>query len=495
MSERPGHDADRIRHLGGLSAIAGPPYVTFQQDEDESGTFYSLWIASPPTLDIESLNMAMNSDAADAAIAARGMYRVLTEHFDYELTPAEDALLDRYRAADTGPDFWAAVDAAGLRYVPPEELQREAPGRKRGRPRGPVAVGTYPELAVIGFAAADARTGRNWAEVAGGDALVHTRKKDGYQVRYAPSAPAGRWADPEPGALSSDLFSVLAANGGLDTVFLAQVGAALALGSERHDVTLDDLGRMIGRDPRSTKEREEMRRDLWGRLRFLDGLTVWGARKGTYRDPVTRKQVPIESRDPLFMIAGTMWPEQRTLDGSEIPLSVSFAAGAFLAQFKGRPDVLQTYGDYQRLAAIAGEKPSGAWARSIGLALTQRWRERASYGGVMTFTVDYLLGQFPPAPTADEVLASANPKRARKYLADALARLKQAGVIAGYTLPDEDTLPRTGWAAVWRAWTVTITPPAAVLESSATLEARRAEEAEKAAAEAKPKPRRRRRDA
>ena len=361
--------------------------------------------------------------------------------------------------------------------------QREAEEAKpkKTRPQGPAAVGTYPELAVIGFAAADGRTGDHWQEAPGGGALVHNRMKAGLQVRFQPSVGGDRWADPVPGALPVDLFGILSAYGGLDAVFLAQVCADLAVEHEHEEVSLDDLGRLIGRDPRTTKDRQAMRRDLWGTLKFLDGITVWGARKGTYRDPSTRKEVPIESRDPLFLISGAMWPKQATLDGTDVPLKVNFGAGPLLATYRGRPAVLTTFGEYRRLAAIPGEKPSGAWARSMGLALTQRWRELASYGKRAKLTRRYLLAQFPPAPTAAEVLAGHDPARARRYFTQALALLRTHGIIAAYSEPDPTMLPRTGWGAVWLGQTVDVTQPDAVLEAGEGIEATREEAETKAA--------------
>jgi hypothetical protein len=392
--------------------------------------------------------------------------RFIDPQSDDDRTTLTSMVRNGWEITATSPEAFEILKAAGI----PAVLAEKKPSRKR--PQGPAAVGTYPELAVLGFAAADARTGTHWAEVPGGGALVHSRKKAGLQVRFAPSAGGDRWADPAPGVLSDDLFAALSANGGLDTVFLAQVGAAMAIEHEHDDVSLDDMGRLIGRDPRTTKEREAMRRDLWERLKFLDGFTVWGVRKGTYRDPSTRKEMRLESRDALFLIGGTMWPEQATLDGSDVPLLVRFAAGPLLAEFRGRPDVLTSYGEYRRIAAIPGAKPSGAWARSLGLALTQRWREQASYGGVQKFARRYLLTQFPPAPTVQEVLAdTTHATRARGYFTQALALLKTAGVIAAYTEPDPATLPRYRWADAWLKQTVDVTPPIVVVEAGESIEA------------------------
>jgi hypothetical protein len=465
----------RPQHLGGLASEQGPPFVRFEYAD---ATRFAAWVSAPPTFDTVALNAALNDAADEGAVTfgdAPSIHRFIVSYFGYELTPPEDALLTRYEAQDTGADFWAAVEAAGLLYVRPAEKKP-----KKLRPQGPTAVGTYPELAVIGFAASDARTGDHWKEAPGGGALVHTRKKAGMQVRFTPAVGGDRWADPVPGALSGDLFAILSANGGLDSVFLAQVGADLAIEHEHEDVALDDLGRLIGRDPRTTKDREAMRRDLWKRLKFLDGITVHGARKGTYRDPSTRRQVPIESRDALFLISGAMWPEQGTLDDSDVPLKVKFGAGPLLATYRGHPEVLTNFGEYRRLAAIPGEKVSGAWARSMGLALTQRWRELASYGRAQKSTRAYLLTQFPPAPTVEEVLAEHDAGRARRYFTQALHLLKTNGVIAGYAEPDPKTLPRYGWAAMWREQTVDVTQPAAALEAGASMQATREEAEEKA---------------
>jgi len=473
-----------VMHLGGLAAQPGPPYVQFQvADEDR----YACWVSLPPTMTLDaldSLKTALNDDwdsfvGGDGEGPRLSIHRYIVGYFGYTLTADEDALLTRYEATDTGPDFWAAVDAAGLRYVAPEE---EA--KKRRRPEAPRALGTYPELTVIDFAAADAPTHDHWAKVAGGG-LEHTRKKAGLQVRFAPSQGGDRWSEPTPAAVADDLFDLLEAHGGLDTVCLNQVVQDLAVNHEHEDVTLDDLGRMIGRDPRSTKDREAMRRDLWGRLKFLDGLTVWGMRKGTYRDPKTRKEVPIVSQDALYLISSTMWPEQRTLDGTDVPVSVAFAAGALLAQFRGRADVLWSFGQARLLLAIPRGKVSGAWAFSIGRAATQRWRELASYGGEQGMSREYLLTQFPPDPTVQEVLNSPHPARARRYFSQALAELKTAGVIADYSEPDPKTLPRTNWGDSWLKAVPELVPPTLEMEAAASIRETRTKALEKAQRDAR----------
>lgn len=82
-----------------------PPFVRFER---KSAADFMVWIATPENYDRDALNAAMT------APDAHGAPRSVVGFFGYSLTPDEDALLTRYEARDTGPDFWAAVEAAGL---------------------------------------------------------------------------------------------------------------------------------------------------------------------------------------------------------------------------------------------------------------------------------------------------------------------------------------------------------------------------------------------
>jgi hypothetical protein len=97
------------------------------------------------------------------------------------------------------------------------------------------------------------------------------------------------------------------------------------------------------------------------------------------------------------------------------------------------------------------------------LALQQWWRERSATatpsfsGDDNQLTVRFarmptrrlLLDMFPPTPTADEILNSRDPGRARSYWRDAIALLKQAGVIAHYQELGKTSNRRQGWAREW----------------------------------------------
>jgi hypothetical protein len=94
--------------------------------------------------------------------------------------------------------------------------------------------------------------------------------------------------------------------------------------------------------------------------------SVIGARPGRFRDPHTRERLDLTCGEPLFGIVAA--PR----------FHVTLRAGEWLARWRGNRQVLTDFGDVLPIAAIASGKPSGAWAQSVGLALQQRWRERAA---------------------------------------------------------------------------------------------------------------------
>lgn len=89
-------------------SAAGDPAPPFVRFERKSAADFMVWIATPENYDRDALNAAMT------APDAHGAPRSVVGFFGYSLTPDEDALLTRYEARDTGADFWAAVEAAGL---------------------------------------------------------------------------------------------------------------------------------------------------------------------------------------------------------------------------------------------------------------------------------------------------------------------------------------------------------------------------------------------
>jgi hypothetical protein len=114
----------------------------------------------------------------------------------------------------------------------------------------------------------------------------------------------------------------------------------------------------------------------------------------------------------------------------------------------------------ERLGAIPGNKPSGAWARVIGLSLLNFWRKhpRETLAGTLKPTRRELLTEYPPT-TADpiDVLYGTNPLRALKYWKGALDILSDSerGLLAKEGEPSRkpadilDKLPRYQWKNEW----------------------------------------------
>jgi hypothetical protein len=154
---------------------------------------------------------------------------------------------------------------------------------------------------------------------------------------------------------------------------------------------------------------------------------------------------------------------QETFDAGTAPLAVTLQAAPWLARWCGNRAVLQDFGNLLAISEIPIGKPSGAWARAIGWALQQFWREQATHatyghaGEDHRRTVQFkpfirrqLLELFPPKPTVHDVLAGLHPSRAIEYWDVALTELRARGVDGHYAgSRDWAKRPRQGWADLW----------------------------------------------
>ena len=149
---------------------------------------------------------------------------------------------------------------------------------------------------------------------------------------------------------------------------------------------------------------------------------------------------------------------------------MSYIAGPWLEKFKGDRRVLADFGNVRKLAAIKAGKPSGAWAQAIGLALQQRWRERASYAQAAhvgddksltirtkPFTRRDLLDSSPDADRRRGARGP-HPGRAKHYWDDAIKILKAEGVITYYRELTPLPARRQGWARDWLEQPLDIRP-------------------------------------
>jgi hypothetical protein len=324
---------------------------------------------------------------------------------------------------------------------------------------------TFPEAKVAAIALADGPRMRRWIPVEGEIALRHhVSDREPLQTKLV-GAPLLDWLG-MPNTLErlqEELRQL-----GLPAVLLLHIclGAALESATDqrlfvRHSI--DEMIRAIGWQPRSRVERAQARHKIWRWMAVFSALQVIGKRAGRYKDPDTGEVYDLTSRSELLHISERLDAEQLSFDPGQPPVAITYNAGPWIQHWAGNRRVLSYFGDVRKLAAIPAGKPSGAWAQAIGMALQQWWREQSAtavpgvVGDDNHLTVRFvhkptrrqLLDMFPPTPTVDEILNSRDPGRAKTYWRDAIALLKQAGMIAHYREIGTTIQKRQGWAREW----------------------------------------------
>jgi hypothetical protein len=339
---------------------------------------------------------------------------------------------------------------------------------------------TFQEARTLTIAIADGPALRRWAEIAGEVALRHVIPDEPLQTKFMPSPRLTNWwgLPATYDGLRNELQAMR-----LPAILLLHVGLGLALEAPQVTVSIDDLIAAIGWKPRSTAERSTLRQTIWRWLLVFDSLEVIGKRPGVYRDRQTKQTIDLQSVDALIRITGRRVPAQPALDGSAAPLEITFVAGPWLDQWRGNHQVLAHFGEVRRLAGLPAGQPRGAWAQSIGLALHQRWRERAQGAEMVPvgeqrrltarfdkpFTRRDLLGLFRAQPDFDDILQSANPDRARKYWDAALRLLRQVQVV-GYCEPLAPLVTgRKEWQDPWLDQPLDIRPRGDATAAVATI--------------------------
>jgi len=358
-----------------------------------------------------------------------------------------------------------------IRETVEQALQRQAEqaqGARRGALLTPFPADlhqfTFPELKAATSGAADGPSRRNWSNVEGENALRHGASGDPLEVKFVSKPLVGWLSVPDSRETLWNKLSEM----GLQASMLFAVCAAAVLEQPLLTVTIDRLITEIGWGDaarRSTADRLRLRRQVWEWLAVYDSWRIIGRRKGTWRDPITHEKLDLVTETEIVHIGERAYAEgtQFALDADAVPSEVTLQPGPWLAKWRGDHRILEYFGDIRRIAAIPAGKPSGSWARAIGLALNQLWRERAAKAAVKevgedkhqtvrvgTFTRRQLLDLFPPDPSVTEVLAGDHPSRARAYWEQAIDLLKEEPKVIGYY---REATPlkagRKDWAEEW----------------------------------------------
>ena len=232
-------------------------------------------------------------------------------------------------------------------------------------------------------------------------------------------------------------------------------------------IGLDDVMEKIGWVPRSTKERAEMRASIWQYLVFGARAHVIGQRSIPYKDP-DGQEIPTQIEMPLWgflaqerAVQPSLFPDQ------DVPLRVEVVISKRWEYLMTLPQTAQYIPMGELLSAIPGNRPSGAWARTLGLSLANFWRRnpRETMSGTLYPTRAELLTRFLPKRAApQEVLSGNTPYRAIEYWHGALQDLAACGFLAhsgeaARSLDDmKGSLPRYHWQDAWLKESVELMP-------------------------------------
>ena len=332
---------------------------------------------------------------------------------------------------------------------------------------------TSPEMDALERAAADGKHGLNYADLQQQLARVHQTQGASHYVALQLTE-AERALGVDPRALQ-ELTAAQDADATLAFLYISRLlapPAPLAPNTTAVGwIDFDDVIAKIGWDPRSTAERREMHRRLYHFVLFGERAQVIGVRHGNYVDKHSGEKITTTIHAALWRVAKTEVPAQGELfDTKTIPVRVEITIDRDWARLLTQPQTAQYLPMGELLGSIPGSKPSGAWARVIGLALASFWRRqpRAALDGSIQPTRRELLERYPPKTgPISEVLMPPNPQYGINYWCAALQILVEREFLASsretQISPDQmrADLPRRNWSELWLNATVDLKPGAA----------------------------------
>jgi hypothetical protein len=314
-----------------------------------------------------------------------------------------------------------------------------------------------------------------WTEVIGETALMHAKDGEPIQTKLIAGSNLDWWDAPATCDNLRDELKTLGVRG----VFFFNLTLAMVLQlQERHiTVELNDLTKLFGWSSSTAAKNEERRRTLFRWLTLFDNISVHGNRGGAYKDKLTKQVLDTTIQEKLFMISGLERPDQSEQEiktnGRLAPFRVTLTCGPWLERFRGDDKILHYFGNILKLSGLPTDQAHGEWALSIGMALSQLWRERAAHytevkreGDNKRETVAYdrpftrfeIFKLFPPGRfRVNDILNSSDPARAIKYWDSAIKLLQETKnqtqenkkQISHYKELTGIPLPRQGWQDIW----------------------------------------------
>lgn len=329
---------------------------------------------------------------------------------------------------------------------------------------------TSQEAAVFLASICDGKSGKNW--VNDGQAGTRTYERKGLshfvQLRLSEEERIAGLNSEELEALTRELDT----DGTFAVLYVSRLlapqntlpSASLAYGW----IDLDDVMHMIGWTPRSSVERIEMRRQVWNYLRFCTRANLTGKRTGIYRDISSGEEISTIIDGPIWQFMKEERPLMMSLFADlEVPVRVQIAVSPEWTRLTTSAALAQFLPMGELLGCIPPDKPSGAWARALGLAIASFWRRHPQevMSGTMLPTRHELLTAYTPKISpSEEILSGKNPRRALEYWRVALQILVNSSFISPEGEPARlqseilSRLPRYHWQSLWLQEQVDIRP-------------------------------------
>lgn len=240
-------------------------------------------------------------------------------------------------------------------------------------------------------------------------------------------------------------------------------------------IDFDDVIKQIGWEPQTTKQRREMHAKIWEFVRYGERAHIIGKRTGKYTNPTTGEEINTEIHGAAWRVLKTETPDPSLYSAFDVPVRAEIILSKELTALITDPKTAQYLEMGEALGAIPGGKPSGAWARVIGMALMSFWRRkpRETLAATLNPTRRELLDHYAAkiAPY-DEILESDKPGRVIEYWCGALGILADQEIIAREGEAKRTTkevraaLPRQGWQDDWLNEAIDIWPGAGQMKSS-----------------------------
>lgn len=396
------------------------PFVRFQRVSERR---LLVWVAASDTLDIQDLDIALKHGAGPG-----GIVRSFIRFAGYELSAVEDELLTRYRVGDTGPDFWAAVAAAGLTYEPPA-----VPSHPRSHPppqsAAPIPFSTAGPFVALTKALTRTSPG-DWHESVDGMPRESRYTFAGFRIRLATGTVAGtvsQWFPEGAAGVADDLVELIERYGGQKATLTLQACTQLAARRPGEPIDFDQImyelaykrpsGRVDG-----PAHKRAAKREVYGRIL----LGQWATAVGDIKRTVDGRTAGYEAW-ALYAI------DHVSFDSDGTPAAITFLPAGLSRLIADNPAFLEYLGNMRDVLALPETTP-GRWAAAILYAVRLHWRLNLRYAKMHANTGGERRAlEFPPItrrqlfavmqpdpPTLSDVLTGRDPRRAITYFDEAM---------------------------------------------------------------------------